>query len=317
MRSSSASRGRPSRSSTARAHRASRAVLALAAVGLWLAPSRAHAYCRTTTCDPQTENCDPPAGSDCTTAGLPVYWPGLCVGYSLQRNASQQVPFDTFQKVADTSFSTWTQVDCGGGKPPTIELSDMGPVTCDQPEYNQHSGNANIVMFRDTSWPYSNATNTLALTTVTFNTKTGEIYDVDMEINSWQTQLTTSDTGVHYDLQSIITHEAGHFLGLAHSSDPAATMYASYEPGTTTLRSLSPDDEAGICAVYPPDRSASTCDVTPRHGYQDTCGDTPPKPNSGCAVHAPDTEAPGSAGLIAGIVSLVAFAAARRRRQGA
>jgi MYXO-CTERM domain-containing protein len=52
-----------------------------------------------------------------------------------------------------------------------------------------------------------------------------------------------------YDLQAILTHEAGHFLGLAHSVDTSAIMYAFYSPGSIHL---TPDDVAGICTIYPP-----------------------------------------------------------------
>lgn len=281
----------------------------VAALGAWLAPAAAHAYCRTTTCDPEQQNCDPPAGSDCTTVGIPVYWPGMCVGYSLQKDASPQVDFESFTRVTDLSFSAWTQVECGTGQAPGIALTDLGAITCDQAEYNQHAGNANIVMFRNTAWPYSNATHTLALTTVTFNTQTGEIYDVDMEINSAKVQLSTSDSDVKYDLQSIITHEAGHFLGLAHTSDSSATMFAQYKEGSMSLRTLEADDIAGICAVYPPDRSGQACDTTPRHGFQDTCGDRPAPTEEGCS-----TRAPGAGGVGASILAALALAMAAARR---
>ena len=49
------------------------------------------------------------------------------------------------------------------------------------------------------------------------------------------------------DLLTVAAHEIGHNLGLAHSSDRAALMYASY---SGPRRSLSEDDIAGVQSLY-------------------------------------------------------------------
>jgi hypothetical protein len=137
-------------------------------------------------------------------------------------------------------------------------------------------------MFRDDAWPHNDPNNTLGLTTVTFNPDTGEIYDADMEINTFSAKVTLVDPVPidGFDFGSIVTHEAGHFLGLAHSGDSHATMFAQYRPGSTAMRELAPDDIEGICSVYHPDGTRSTaagdllaepCDPTPRRGLRSDC----------------------------------------------
>src|SRR6185369_8400045 len=48
----------------------------------------------------------------------------------------------------------------------------------------------------------------------------------------------------------VLTHELGHAIGLAHSTDPTATMYA-YAHFDGRGASLTPDDVAGVTFIYP------------------------------------------------------------------
>jgi hypothetical protein len=59
-----------------------------------------------------------------------------------------------------------------------------------------------------------------------------------------------SNNGYGVYLHDLSTHEFGHMLGLSHSTDPAATMYAGYAACSTAYRSLESDDIAGIQALY-------------------------------------------------------------------
>ena len=134
-----------------------------------------------------------------------------------------------------------------------ITTSNLGPVECAEVRYNPNGPNQNVIVFRDDKWPYSDPNNTLGLTTVTFNADTGEILRRRHGDQLHGKNLSTGDTvpANGFDLLSVITHEAGHFLGLAHATNSTATMYASYKPGTSTLRTLTADDIAGVCEIYP------------------------------------------------------------------
>jgi hypothetical protein len=275
----------------------------------------ASAYCRTSACSGNVagQRCVPAQSRDC---GSPLYRTGLCFGFSVHETGSNKVDVATVEALMDQAFTTWEQADCGGGAHPSVSVENIGRVACDRQEYNQTGGNTNLIVFRDDVWPYENQAHTLALTTVTYNLDTGEIYDADLEVNSTdQVNLTISDSDVGYDLLSVLTHEAGHMLGLAHSPQETATMHFEALPGETQLRDLDPDDVEGICVTYPPGRAGS-CDTTPRHGFASECGGADADDESCSLARAPlraGDQKPTSA--LVGVVSLVALALARRRRR--
>jgi hypothetical protein len=259
------------------------------------------------------------------------------VSYDIQQNASKQVPYDVADQMFAAAFAKWTSIDCAGtSASPTgrvsIDVRDLGPVACDLVQYNQDQGNQHVIIFHDDVWPHDDASNALGLTTVTYDTDTGEIYDADMEINA-TVPLTLNDPVPPdgYDFQSIITHESGHFLGMAHSVDTLATMYATYTAGSTSKRSLTADDMGGLCSIYLPDGNRvvdpsvtpngsgmipeGTCDPTPRHGFSTQCAQ--PQSKGGC-----DVSGSGAAGaactLAAGAVLALAVGSVigkRRRRR--
>jgi hypothetical protein len=287
-----------------------------------LTPSEAKAFCRTTTTKI-------PAGYDptvdgCITTGFPLYWANACVSYDIQQSASTQLSCDDAAVGIATAFSKWTGSMCDSTESGrvSIDVRDFGPVACNQVQYNQNGPNQHVIIFRDDAWPYMDSANRIALTTVTFNTLTGEIYDADMEINThdYTLSVAASVASGGYDFASIVTHETGHFLGMAHSDDYHATMYAQYSPGDEVMRSLTVDDTTGICSIYRPDGTRSvataaapsgslaelTCDPTPRHGFTSQC-----MTSGGCSISARGVDAPS---FLLPLVPL-AFLRARKRRR--
>ncbi|WP_232379708.1 matrixin family metalloprotease [Polyangium fumosum] len=286
--------------------------LSLVAATLLLAPT-ASAYCRTTSCKGigTGARCTPVRPTDC---GVELFWKSPCVGFSMQKDASVQIDLDDATQIFVDSFKKWTDADCGDGKHPRIKVVNLGPVECKAHEYNKKAGNANVILFHDDVWPHAGAGSTLALTTVTYNVDTGEIYDADMELNGANVEFTTGIDNVLYDLPSIATHETGHFLGLSHSADGTATMFADYMPGSTELGSLENDDIEGICAAYPPgDPIPASCDPTPRRGFESQCNPPEITPEDGsCCTTAPG--APRSAGGSALAALALALGLAAKRR---
>lgn len=265
---------------------------ALLGATLWLAPRAAQAYCRTTTCDPAMEDCDlDPQG--CATRGEYLYWPDACVTYAVQRSGSPLrgiSAYDTDQALR-AAFSAWLGADCAGGGSPSLGVIPLGGASCDQVEFNPAeqgrplTPNANLVIYRDDDWPYVNERFVIARTSITFDPLTGAIFDADIELNSFRNEFSASDDMVSNDLQSVLTHEVGHFLGLDHTLVRNATMLADYELSDLGTRTLSSDDVAGICAIYSPlaPGAAVSCpgSTGPHHGYSRECG-TPAYADASC-----------------------------------
>jgi hypothetical protein len=108
----------------------------------------------------------------------------------------------------------------------------------------------------------------LGATSFVVDTLTGEIVESDVFFNSiftWSTAAAGDPS--RFDLQSVATHEIGHFLGLGHSAigeteirpdggrrvlASGAVMFPiSLGRGITADRTLQPDDIAGVSDLYP------------------------------------------------------------------
>lgn len=289
----------------------------LVACSVYLYSDPAFAFCRTTVCDERVSCADDPDmccirdEKGCDTNTRAISWPTSCVSYNVHEDGSDKSDISAGQlaKALDNAFDQWVSADCQDGSV-SLAIDYRGKAECGEPEYNQgeKDRNANIWMFRDSgtstnmSNPSAQLADALAVTTVSFNEDTAQIYDVDVELLSADAQFTVGDEAVVVDLAAVVTHEAGHFLGLDHSLTVGATMAAGYLPGEIDTRSLHDDDIEGICAAYPEDRSfpgGKTCE--PRGKYSPKC-DT-----DGCGCTQAGTDAPASrmwllSGLLAALV---------------
>jgi Matrixin len=233
--------------------------------------SHSFAFCRATTCDPSKDACERDSGA-CLTTGTPLFWASSCFQVYVQADGApkQGISFATAKESVSRAFTTWLSADCGGAAP-LIDVQVLGPITCATAEYNSTQKNANIVLFREDEWPYIGAEDALGFTHLHFDANTGELWDADLEINAVAYRFSVGDPVTDNDLDSMLTHEAGHMLGLAHTLVTSATMFANYTPGTDTQRTLDDDDIQGVCAAYPAGRMPSRTSCSPRHGFSDLC----------------------------------------------
>lgn len=271
----------------------------------------ASAFCRSTTCDTPLSY----AACDSTPSNCePLAWKRSCVGWTIHKDGTKKIPREVVEDALNQAFLSWMSSTCEGGLLPGLEIQDMGEASCGQVEYNQSAGNANVIIFRDGTWPHEGGDHNIALTTVTYGRDTGEIYDADIEVNTKEFEFTWGDAQpAHYDLISVFTHEAGHFLGLSHSSYPEATMYRHYDEGTIGFRDLDIDDQNAMCAVYPPTSKKTACNPIPRHGFSPDCAAN--QTEGKCSMPAaPPPSGGGGAGAALAALALMARSARRARR---
>ena len=102
--------------------------------------------------------------------------------------------------------------------------------------------------------------------------ETGRIIrDADLALNStqhWEAVASSPDSRHSHDIQSIYTHELGHWLALEdiYSPDSARqTMHGNTEYGQTRKRTLARGDITGVQKAYP----CSAGDRCPRSGITD------------------------------------------------
>jgi hypothetical protein len=303
--------------------------LALACLSLGL-PRSAAAFCQTHTCEfSGTQMCTWDAAAGCWTGGAIAHWANSCMSFAVQGDGSRKegISADQLRAVLQDGFRSWSQVSCGSGLSPELTASYRGLTRCDRVEFNcgARQDNDNIVMFRDGSSDLSETT--IALSTIIANTATGEILDVDIEINSRDFDFYLDDadaTARAHDLRLVLNHELGHFLGLSHTLERGALMRAAYDGFD---RYPAPDDVAGMCQALKQSTADPSCSVEPSSaecvGIDATCPvNVQSIDEGGCAVSAPrgrrtSEELPLAAGLAigTGLLLFVRGRSTRRRRR--
>jgi hypothetical protein len=227
-----------------------------------------------------------------TQKGKPFYWPTRGLGLELNPRPPEGFTTEEVLSILRRSAAVWSA--------PALACTDLAlsaRVPTSAPEEAARD-DRNVVVFRQ-DWcrrptdpesatplcgsPYG--TTVLALTTVFADVHTGRIVDGDVEINDEYFDWAVLEPGAAasrdprlHDIENVVTHELGHFLGLDHTclvdgdltpplpdhrgvpqprcyGAPAqvreATMFPSSTPGNLELRSLADDDVLGICSIYP------------------------------------------------------------------
>lgn len=229
----------------------------------------ASAFCRTTTCNEATEECIKNERG-CVRSGVTVVWKELPIVYRFYEGGSSKLNDKKMRAAVEAAFAAWEGVKCQNGN--TSVRFERGPdIKQDKPLGRKEGKDKYGIYFRDDEWPYKNAVDSLALTNQIYGEEKGVIDYADIEVNTSDTNFALGDDESDLiDFQAVMTHEAGHYLGLAHSNDPDAIMVPSYcesskrcDRGTQGKRELSEDDEDGVCGIYPPEKNEDTTKAPP------------------------------------------------------
>jgi len=229
-----------------------------------------------------------------TPAGSYLFWPNGCIFMTYDAAGTTALSGDTEFPILDAAIATWNNgvAGCGYIKLMSAGKTSNHEVGKDYINLIKFRDTAWCIPATDTEPQHCHAAAAAGITTLTFikhagASDDGAIVDADVEINGVNFAITNGTSGggkCAADLGNTITHELGHVLGLEHtcvtaddpprkdnngnavvacpSTDPLifdATMYPYQTCGETKKKTLSDDDIAGACAIYPTASDPKTC----------------------------------------------------------
>ena len=166
---------------------------------------------------------------------------------------------------------------CDNTKANAVAVSDCNGTTDCTKEVYRFQSVRNVVQWVNHAGDWANklqyGASTLAVTETIFWPDTGVSITSDMFLNndnvkwSWKDIFdvdnshdyfgcSDSDPACFY-LETVTTHEAGHFIGFGHVDCSSAVMYATATPQTKAF-TLGIGEEAGVCALYRPAANNTT-----------------------------------------------------------
>ncbi|HJL19643.1 MAG TPA: matrixin family metalloprotease [Sandaracinaceae bacterium LLY-WYZ-13_1] len=176
-------------------------------------------------------------------SGNPTWVPP--VPYSLNQEGSADLGgFGPTESEVQTAMDDWTLVSCT-----SLTTDYRGSTTRTAGSYEGTS----TIGWVESGWRHSSSA--IGVTGPRWGRN---IIEADMEMNGVNFSWTTgSGSFSNVNAYSIILHEGGHYYGLGHTDVRGSSMWPSYGGG---IIGLGPDDEAGICALYP--GSGTDCTTT-------------------------------------------------------
>lgn len=253
-------------------------IAAVMMAGALLLARDAAAYCRSTSCNPTIEKCVID-GNGCPRSGAPLTWKSLPLTYRFHASTLEKIDDNRAREAVRRAFDTWSNVSCDG-KRTSLRFEEGQEITGRMPKGKGPAKDNFGVYFREDTWPFDDANETLALTNQSYGQVTGNIDYSDIAVNLTKREFALADDETGIDLQAVVTHEVGHYIGLAHSRVASSIMIERYcesdnrcKGSIDAARALGDDDVAAVCTLYPPggssavtyeDPAATACATSPR-----------------------------------------------------
>lgn len=167
------------------------------------------------------------------------------VSYVIQRDGSEDVLDDSEVAAVRLGAERWEELAAS-------RIALVEDPSADASRTDFESNDIHLIRWDDdgSSGLFPPGSSIVALTPLEASISTGQIIDADIVFNGAHV-FSTDPQGGTFDVQSVATHELGHFIGFDHGGGPLTTMHSTIVAGTTTARSLSRDEEAAAVHVYP------------------------------------------------------------------
>jgi hypothetical protein len=173
--------------------------------------------------------------------GAPLRWSAFPVTYAWSPDdGAAGLDAEALSAAVDAGFDAWAQVDGAAARFAAQPAPGSPRVAPEAPNY------VHVL------WPWPYDPELLALTSAWADAD-GQIVAFELQLNGAQRWDVGGAPDAH-DVQAAVTHEVGHALGLSHSGDPDAAMFATSLAGEVWRRELHDDDQRGLRALYPATR---------------------------------------------------------------
>lgn len=177
-----------------------------------------------------------------------MVWPDnkIPVEYLIGQDGSDDLSMEDAQAAISAAFATWDAVPCSRLSYAHTGMTDLQVAVDGQ----------NVILWIESGWIYGAEAGAAASLWIPIEEERTADVAFNGENFSWAIAPEAAISFTTLDVQSVLTHELGHFSGLGHTQSSVDTMYIAWRPWPGQ-RTLSADDKLGLCELYP--QTADEC----------------------------------------------------------